>query len=362
MGVAYVVALSSLLASCSAMPAFGPDASAITGVAAEGAVVDEDALPFHVVEVTAATLPVVSEAHSSFPASFRTQGFLGSDEVVGVGDQLEIRIWEVADDGLFATAGNRETVINVSVSNSGNVIVPYADTITALGLTTFELRRELLARYQGQAVEPEISVTIKSTETRSATVLGNVRSPGRIEIPPRGIRLLDLLASTGGASEVPWELLVSVQRGATLASLPLSDIVSAPTNNIIILPSDTVNVSHEPRRFAVYGGVGRPANVEIPLENPHLAYLLAETGGLNNRVAQPRSIFVFRPSSGGHIAIAYHFDFSRPDSLLLARGFRLASTDIVYVASAGTADFQRFVSIVLSPFFGLTADMSNLGN
>lgn len=362
MGVAYWITLSSLLASCSAMPAFGPDARAITSAAAEGATVDEDALQFNVVEVTASTLPVVSETHARFPTSFQTQGFRRSDEVVGVGDQIEIRIWEVADNGLFATAGNRETVINVSVSNSGIIVVPYADAITALGLTTLELRRELLVRYRGQAVEPEISVAITSTEARSVTVLGNVRNPGRIEIPPRGIRLLDLLASTGGASETPWEVRVSVQRGTTIASLLLSNIASTPTNNIVILPGDTVNVSHEPRRFTVYGGVGRPTNVEIPLEVPHLAYLLAEVGGLNNQVAQPRSIFVFRPSSGGHMPIAYRFDFSRPDALLLARDFRLAANDIVYVASAGTADFKRFMSIVISPIFSLTSEISNIGN
>lgn len=361
-GLAYWVTLSSLLASCSAMPAFGPDADAITGVAAEGAAVDADALPFHVVEVTAASLPVVSQTHSSFPASFRTQGFRGSDEVVGVGDQLEIRIWEVAEDGLFASAGNRETVLNVRVSNSGNISVPYGDTIAAQGLTTAELRSELLARYQGQAIEPEIAVAITSTEARSATVLGNVRSPGRIEIPPRGIRLLDLLASTGGVSQAPWEVLVSVQRGATSASLLLSAIVSSSTNNIVILPNDTVHVSHEPRRFAVYGGVSRPANIEIPVEDAHLAYLLAEVGGLNDRVAQTRSVFVFRPSAAAGLATAYQFDFSRPDALLLASAFHLMPTDITYVASADAADFNRFVSILLSPLLGTASSANALGN
>lgn len=357
-----LAALAALLAGCAAMPAFGPDADAINSVALDGNTVDEGALPFQVVEVNAATLPVVSEVNADFPASFRTQGFLGSDEVVGVGDQLEIRIWEVSEDGLFATTGNRETVLNVRVSTSGNISVPYAGIIAARGLTTAELRSELLVRYRGQAVEPEIAVAITSTEARSATVLGNVRSPGRIEIPPRGIRLLDLLASAGGVSQAPWEVLVSVQRGATSASLLLSAIVSSSTNNIVILPGDTVHVSHEPRRFAVYGGVSRPANIEIPVEDAHLAYLLAEVGGLNDRVAQTRSVFVFRPSADAGLATAYQFDFSRPDALLLASAFRLRSSDITYVASADAAEFNRFVSILLSPLLGTARSAGSLGN
>jgi polysaccharide export outer membrane protein len=355
-------ALAVLLAGCSTMPAFGPDADAINRVALDGAAVVEDALPFQVVEVTAATLPAAAEAHASFPAAFRAQGFRDTDEVVGVGDHLEIRIWEVSEDGLFATAGNRETVLNVRVSNTGNITVPYANTISALGLTPSELRTLLLERYQGQAVEPEIAVAITSAEARSATVLGNVRNPGRIEIPPRGIRLLDLIASTGGASEPPWELRVTVQRGSASGSLLLSDIVERPGNNIVVLPGDTVNVTHEARRFAVYGGVSRPANIEIPVEDADLAYLLAEVGGLNDRVAQARSVFVFRPSAGGGAAIAYRFDFSRSDALLLAGAFRLEPTDIIYVASADAADFQRFVSIVLSPFLGTARGVQNLGD
>lgn len=360
--VAYWATLASLLASCSAMPAFGPDADAITSVASDAAAVTEDAMQLQVVEVTAGTLPVLPQTHASFPASFRTQGFRESDEVVGVGDHLEIRIWEVAEDGLFATAGNRETVLNVGVSNTGHITVPYAGAIAAHGLTTSQLRSLLLERYHGQAVEPEIAVAITSTEARSATVLGNVRSAGRIELPTRGTRLLDLLASTGGVSQAPWEVLVSVQRGSNSASLLLSSIVARSTNNIVILPGDTVNVSHEPRRFAVYGGVSRPANIEIPVEDAHLAYLLAEVGGLNDRVAQTRSVFVFRPAVEAGVATAYRFDFSRPDAFLLASAFRLMPTDITYVASADAADFNRFVSIMLSPLLGTASSATALGN
>ena len=163
-------------------------------------------------------------------------------------------------------------------------------------------------------------------------------------------------------SQAPWEVLVSVQRGATSASLLLSAIVSSSTNNIVILPSDTVHVSHEPRRFAVYGGVSRPSNIEIPLEDAHLAYLLAEVGGLNDRVAQTRSVFVFRPAVEAGVATAYRFDFSRPDAFLLASAFRLMPTDITYVASADAADFNRFVSIMLSPLLGTASSATALGN
>ncbi|WP_169052259.1 polysaccharide biosynthesis/export family protein [Tabrizicola sp. YIM 78059] len=348
------------LAGCSALPAFGPAAEAIDRSDLENPARDGATLPFRVIDVTAATLPPASKATASFPAAFRNQGFKATDELIGIGDELEIRIWEVAEDGLFASGGNRMTSLPVRVSNSGRITVPYANAVEARGLTVDQLRSVLLERYRGQAIEPEIAVKILSTEARSVTVLGEVASPGRIPVPPRGLRLLDLLAQAGGPKHLPWEVEVSLQRQGLSASLPLSDIQDSAANNIVVLPGDTVIFSHKPRRFAVYGGVSRPSNIEIPAKEADLAYLLAEAGGLDDQVARVQSVFVFRPASGGGIAMAYRFDFSRPDALLLARSFRLAPGDIVYVASAGGADFRKFVTTILSPLLGTANSTSRL--
>ena len=351
--VALLMTVASLTAGCSTMPAFGPDAEAINQASLQGENAAADILPFELVNVTAATLPTTDQSTALFPVTFRNQQFLSADETIGIGDQLDIRIWEVTGDGLFATVGNRETALNVQVSNSGQITVPYAGMLNTGGLTTAQLRSSLLERYQGRAVEPEIAVSITSSEGRSATVLGNVRNPGRLTIPPRGIKLLDLIAQSGGSSTPPWETLVTVQRGSASSTLNLADILRSRTNNVSILPGDTITVAHEPRRFAIYGGVSRPSNIEIPTENPSLAYLLAEVGGLNDRVAQARSVYVFRPMAGTRNATAYQFDFSRPDAFFLADRFRLKPSDITYVASSDAADFQRFVSIIASPLLGI---------
>lgn len=346
---ALLMTAAVVLAGCSTMPAFGPDADAIIHASAQSENSVADILLFDVVNVTSETLPTQSTATALFPDKLRNQQFLSADETIGIGDQLDIRIWEVAEDGLFATAGNRETTLNLQVSNSGQITVPYAGALDTQGLTTTQLRSLLLERYRGRAVEPEIAVSITRTENRSATLLGIVQAPGRLEIPPRGIKLLDLLALGGGTTAPPWETLVSVQRASTSGTLSLSEITHSQANNIVILPGDTVNVAHKPRRFAVYGGVSRPSNIEIPIEAANLAYLLADVGGLNDRIAQARSIFVFRPNSGSNNAVAYQLDFTRPDALLLAGSLRLESSDITYITSADAADFQRFITILLSP-------------
>jgi polysaccharide biosynthesis/export protein len=343
------ISILAFTSGCATMPGFGPDSKTIIQAKLQGENSAPDILPFEVVNVTAETLPDNSKSTAIFPISFRNQHFLNTDETIGIGDQLDIRIWEVSEDGLFATAGNRETKLKVQVSNSGQITVPYAGTLNVRGQTTTQLRNLLLERYKGRAVEPEIAVYITETESRSATLLGNVRNPGRLTIPPKGIRLLDLIAQSGGVAAPPWENLVSIHRGTASSTLRLSDIIRSQVNNIVILPNETVNIHHEPRRFAVYGGVTRPSNTEIPIDIANLAYLIAEVGGLNDRVAQAQSVYVFRAAAGNKSATAYLFDFSRPDALLLAGAFNLEPTDITYVASADAADFQKFVSMILSP-------------
>lgn len=352
----------AVLAGCSSFPAFGPDADAIMRAGADSATAVQDTVPFEIVEVTASTLPKTDDTSSLFPASFRSQQFHSEDEVIHEGDLLEIRIWEVAEDGLFASAGNRETKLNVQVSNSGQITVPYAGTLGAQGLTTSDLRALLLERYHGRAVDPEIAVSIAGTEARSATLLGDVRNPGRATVPSRGIRLLDLIAQSGGANHAPWEILISVQRGTASASISLADVIGNSANNIVILPGDTVNVAYEVRRFAVYGGVSRSSNIEILKQEANLAYLLAEVGGLDESLAQAKAVFVFRPAAEANAATAYRFDFSRPDALLLASAFSLMPTDVTYVASADAADLQRFASMILSPLLGAARTTSAFGN
>ena len=358
-------ALTLTMAGCSNLPSFGPSGEAINSSSVDVVTKSDEVLPFQIVDVSAETLPSQTASTNTFPPAFRDLGFRTKDKTVEVGDQLKIGIWEVADDGLFATAGRRETVLEVVVSNSGNITVPYTDPIAVRGLTAAQLRTLLLERYQGQAIEPEIAVAI--TQSRAATVLGDVKRPGRATIPSNGIRLLELLAQVGGTIQASWEVKVSIQRAYATAALPLSDILASPSNNIVVLPGDVINVVHAPRRFAVYGAINQPGNIEIPVQEAHLSYLLAAVGGLNDRVAQAKSIFVFRRASGSNVsefpsATVYRFDFSRPDAFLLASTFRLQPNDITYVASANAADFQKFVSIILSPVSGTTSKILSLGN
>lgn len=371
------------LAGCAAIPSFGPAASAIaagalhapseilseteaeTGSETAADAGAENLLSYHLIEVTARTLPVRATGPARFPANLRRAAPGRMDRQIGPGDRLGIRIWEVSDSGLFATAAARETRFDLQVSTSGQITMPYAGTLNVAGQTALQLRSALLARYRGKAIEPEITVAITDAASDIVVVLGDVAAPGQIELPLGGLHLLALLAGAGGVSAPPWEVQVSVQRAGARATLSLADIMARPDNNIIMRAGDVVQVTAVPRRFAVFGGVIRPSNIVLPQAEATLSDLLAEVGGLNARVAAARAVFVFRPADSADgaaaPALAYRLDLSRPDALLLAARFRLLGEDITYVAAAEAADFERVMSLFVMPFLGGAATAAALG-
>lgn len=365
-GVAMMI-VAGLLSGCSTLPAFGPSSDVIVQA---GTIVGRDSsevFPFDIVNITSTSIPKALVPRRKFPDWLLKQSLLIENETIQVADVLEIRLWEVAEDGLFATSGERMTVLTANVSNSGEIEVPYAGRIETKGLSTSELRQVLIERYRGKAIEPEIIVRISETRSRDVTVLGAVERSGRTVVPPSGISLLNLLAQTGGVPYPLWEGLVSIRREGRSASLSLQEISDETLNNVVILPGDAVQVTHVPRRFSVYGAVSRRGNLEVPVLQPSLSKLLAEAGGLNDMLAEPNSVFVFRQPAPSQTtkqvnAIAYRLDFARPDAFLLADRFLLRSTDIVYVATADASEFRKFVTTILSPFFGAATNVDNLRN
>lgn len=356
---------AACISGCSTLPAFGPSGDAIANAATLSDKALDDTTMFTLTNLSAATMPSLNTHTALFPRALRQQRQASRDQRIQVSDVLEIRIWEVAEDGLFVTAGQRNTVLEVEVANSGNIEIPYGGTINARGMTTSDLRSALLDRYRGQAIEPEITARIVKTQVHKVAILGDVRTPQLFIIPFNGMKLLDLLAQAGGTEYPAWEIEIAVQRGGSMNSLNLADIVRTPQNNIIIFPDDTIHVTRAPRRFSVYGAVSSTANLTLPDESPNLSSLLAEAGGLNDMQAEAASVFIFRRSDQTQAPnkrpVVYRLDFSRPDAFLLANNFEMQANDIVYVATANASEFRKFTTTILSPFLGSTNMIQNIG-
>ena len=123
--------------------------------------------------------------------------------VVGVGDSLEVAIWEAPPavlfgGGIFDTRressiqGSRPgTLPETMVGPSGTITVPFAGQVPAAGRTLRQIEQTIVARLHGKANQPQAVVRIARNATANVSVVGEFVTAGRVPLTPRGERLLE---------------------------------------------------------------------------------------------------------------------------------------------------------------------------
>jgi protein involved in polysaccharide export with SLBB domain len=76
---------------------------------------------------------------------------------VGVGDVVEVRLFDRSADGV--RAGNIITLPALTVGPQGTFPVPYAGEINAAGRSIPEIQREIAAKLANRAINPGVVVT-----------------------------------------------------------------------------------------------------------------------------------------------------------------------------------------------------------
>lgn len=134
-GAVMALTLATTLGACAAfLPQTGPT---------KGDILDPDpnqTLEFAIAELDVAAVAATQPSEApSFTIDFRGVG-LESTGTVGVGDVLEVSIWENVEDGLFTSLNSKEAVIRqVLVDEQGFISMPYIGRLKAAGRSMVEI-------------------------------------------------------------------------------------------------------------------------------------------------------------------------------------------------------------------------------
>lgn len=364
------------LSGCGTLPGQGPTTLDI-------ALHDESSLEtgnraFAIIPLNVEVVQAVGQAPStSISAAFRGRISGVESRTVGVGDQLLVNVWEASQDGLFSTAERKETTIEAVVDETGSIFIPYAGAISVKGMNVERVRAAIASRLVGQAVDPQVQVKLTSDGGYMLSVIGDVARPGRFDIPASGLRLIEAVALAGGTRKSGFETRLTIVRGDTRASVRHDDVVRHPENNIWLMPRDVVQVLHKPRSFTAFGAVTSQNLLRFETETVSLAEALAQSGGLNDRLADAGGVFLFRFENHRRLQRAkaeipdqryakgiptiYRLDFTEPQAFFLASSFMMRDNDIIYVANAPAVEFNKFISTIVSPFLGTARSVSAIG-
>lgn len=371
-------ALLLLLATgCSTIGGSGPSAKAIGRAARPGTAADRDISVVPLDEATA-------RRAAAFARAQRFADVFGvvapTSTVIGVGDVLDIAIWEAPPAVLFGATppgANIGSAIAQSagipqqvVGEDGMITIPFVGSVAVRGSTPQAVGRMIVTRLAGRAHSPQAIVRLAQNDSRAVTVMGEVGATRRMPLTPRGERLLDALAASGGSRQPVAKTTVQLTRAGRTAAMPLDAIVRDPTENVMLQAGDVITAIFQPYSFIALGAVGQ--NAEVPFEGGgiSLAQALGRIGGLRDDRADVRSVFVFRlehpevldsemartarRTAEGLVPVVYRLDLGQGASFFTAQDFGVRDRDVLYVSNAPIADLQKFLNIVSSAAFSVT--------
>ena len=300
-----------------------------------------------------------------------------SAQTIGVGDSVQITVWEAGAGGLFsAPATDRQspgqrsaTIPEQVVGADGAVTVPYAGRIQAANRTPKQVEEAVVRGLEGKAIEPQALVTVTKNVANTVTVVGEVTSGARVPLNAGGSdRILDAVALAGGTRAPVHETFITLMRGGQSVRVPMQSILANPRENVPVFPSDVVTVTKDPQTFTVMGATGQNSVLPFDAIGITLDQAIGRAGGLNDQRADPTGVFVVRfenaanydqlglprpdPGTTNQVPVIYRVNMRDPNGFFLARRFPMRNKDILYVSNAPAAELQKFLNIVgsvLSP-------------
>ena len=356
-------AFLGVLAGCALLPRSGPYRSDLVATS-------EDQNRVAVVNIDPSTVSLL--AATPAPSLRGTFGDTqpARDQRVGVGDSVEITLWEASGGGLFSSpvvdrtsSGSRSAVIPPQVvAHDGAITVPFAGRIEVIGRTPPEIESEIVGRLKDKAIDPQALVTVTKNVSNTVTVMGEVGPGARVPLSVRGDRLLEVIAESGGVRAPVSDTSVVLARGGRIARVPMEAVLNDPSQDIFMQPDDVVTLVRDPQSFTAVGATGRNGVVPFDMVNLTLDQAMAKAGGLLDDRADPAGLFVIRfeepqiaaeipaargvPAQTGGVPVVYHLDLRDQSALFMARRFPIRNKDILYVSNAPLSDIQKVLTLV----------------
>ncbi|WP_080672146.1 polysaccharide biosynthesis/export family protein [Bradyrhizobium japonicum] len=350
------------LAGCSQLPTSGPSGQAVKSEAP----VDENSLPYALVRVNSDVVSILARNTGRLTVTYPDRQ--PPREIrFGVGDVVSVTIFEAAAGGLFIPAeagvrpGNFIALPNQTVDHNGNISVPYAGAVRAQGRTPSEVQQAIADALKNRAIEPQAVVALIDQRTSLISVLGEVNNPVRYPANAAGEHLLDAITRAGGPKGQGFDTWVMLERNGKQATVPFGALVYEPSNNIWVHPNDTVYVYREPQTFVAFGATGQQGQFNFDAWRISVAEAVGKAGGLNDTLADPGAIFLYRGErrevaamlgvdvsrfTTPIIPIVYNFNMRDPSTYFLATKVLIRNKDVLYTSNAPAVESAKLMTYI----------------
>jgi polysaccharide biosynthesis/export protein len=219
--------------------------------------------------------------------------------ILGPGDQ--VKIWALGAEEI----GDKP----FRIDPSGNLDVPLIGTVHAGGLTVDQFKAELVQRFSGQLLQPQVSVEIVDYGSQPVSLMGAFNHPGVHQLQGRKtlvevVSLADGLRQDAGPrlnisrkiEYGPIPLLTAKPDPTgkfSVADVSIKDVLDGthPAENILISPYDVITVPPAEAVFVI-GEVQKPGEIALKNDNMSVLRALSSAGGFGPTPAPQNSKIV----------------------------------------------------------------------
>jgi polysaccharide biosynthesis/export protein len=366
LGAAAGLGLAVLAAGgCAVIPTDGPTSHTIAAASATpDAAVPLVDLDFKVAQTVAAVPP-------DLPPSVAEVSSDAASDVIREGDTLALSIFEANGAEVFQPNSSDPTTANVSASQQalprivvdprGAVDVPFAGMVHVAGLTPDQAGVAVAHAMSRRIPNPQVVVSVLSSNANSVSVMGEVRGVGRFPLSPNGDRLLDIITLAGGPTKPYQDIDVQIVRGERTVSIPMADVLRSADQNIRLAPKDQIRLLPNERKYSVFGAFDHVTQIPVVDDHVSLAAAISRAGGMDTWTADNATVFVFRferpevaraldvrgMTTPRGVPMIYRLNLRKsPAGLLIADSFDVHNGDLLYVPRANLVAVTKFMQVV----------------
>ncbi|MCG7656297.1 polysaccharide biosynthesis/export family protein [Wielerella bovis] len=386
-----ILLATSVLSGCPTLPTSGPSLKTVSTMPTQPVVEPqpEAELPkVEIIDLNDAVSMRLAQANAPQSLTDLAGGRANNPDAIGMGDVLEITLWESPPAVLFGGAinsmgaGSAQTVKlpEQMVGANGTVSVPFLGSLNVRGKTPEQVQQQIIAGLRRKANQPQALVRVVQNNSANATVIRAGKSV-RMPLTSHRERVLDAVAAVGGVESGVQDISLQLTRGNQVRTVALERITAEPAQNIVLRSGDVLTMQSNPLSFTALGAVGKNQTVNFAAKGMNLSEALGAVGGLLDRRSDARGVFVFRYqpltslsadeqitwrnqgySDHMSIPVVYRINLMEPHSLFWLQRFAMQDKDVIYVANAPASELQKFLQLLFSPVVSGVNSIESLTN